>query len=114
MKFRKLGRATLAAVMSLGAAAAFTACGTTGTHNTVDYVYVTNTRNTPGQVNVYYADSQSGGLHQIPDSPYPSGGSNPVALVTAPNFKYLYVVNNGQGGSAGSGIVEFGIGTDAN
>ena len=113
MKFRKLGRATLAAVLSLGVAAVLGACGATGTNDTVDYVYVTNTKNTPGQINVYDADGDSGALHQIPDSPYPSGGSNPVALVTSPNFKYLYVVNNGQGGSAGSGIVEFGIGTDA-
>src|SRR5271168_62984 len=113
MKFRKLGRATLAAVLSLGVAAVLGACGATGTNDTVDYVYVTNTKNSPGQINVYYADGDSGALHQIPDSPYPSGGSNPVALVTSPNFKYLYVVNNGQGGSAGSGIVEFGIGSDA-
>ncbi|HZD50577.1 MAG TPA: beta-propeller fold lactonase family protein [Silvibacterium sp.] len=111
MKFRKFGRATLAAVLSLGAAAALIAC--TGPNDTVDYVYVTNSKNTPGQVNVYDLHSESGGLAQIADSPYPSGGSNPVALVTSPNFKNLYVINNGEGGSAGSGIVQFAIGTDA-
>jgi 6-phosphogluconolactonase len=113
MKLSKFGRAALAAVFSLGVAASFTACGRTGTNNTADYVYVTNTKNNPGQVNVYYLDHQSGTLTQIPDSPYPSGGSNPVALATSPNYKYLYVVNDGTGGSSGSGIVQFGIGTDA-
>jgi 6-phosphogluconolactonase (cycloisomerase 2 family) len=113
MKLSKFGRAPLAAVLSLGVAAWFTACGRTGTNNTADYVYVTNSKNNPGQVNVYYLDHDSGGLQQIPDSPYPSGGSNPVALAASPNGKFLYVVNDGTGGSSGSGIVEFGIGTDA-
>ncbi len=114
MKFSKFGRATLAAALSLGVAATFNACGgPSGTNGTVDYVYVTNTKNNPGQINVYDLHGNSGQLTQIPDSPYPSGGSNPVALVTSPKYSYLYVVNNGEGGSAGSGIVEFGIGTDA-
>src|SRR5271170_4780037 len=109
MKFSKFGRATLAAVLSLGVAAAFTACGPNGYNNTVDYVYVTNSKNSPGQINVYYTDARSGALTQITGSPFPSGGSDPVGLVTSPNFKFLYVVNKGQG-SAGSGIVEFSIG----
>jgi 6-phosphogluconolactonase len=116
MKFSKFGRPMLAAALSLGVAATFNACGGAsgnGTNGTIDYAYVTNTKNTPGQINVFDLHGNSGQLTQIPDSPYPSGGSNPVALVTSPNFKYLYVVNNGEGGSAGSGIVVFGIGTDA-
>jgi 6-phosphogluconolactonase len=108
MKLSKFGRAALAAVFSLGVAASFTACGPNGTNNTVDYVYVTNSKNNPGQVNVYYLDHQSGGLTQIPDSPYPTGGRNPVALATGPNFKNLYVVNHDE-----NTIVQFGIGTDA-
>ena len=54
------------------------------------------------------ATANSGQLTQIPDSPYPSGGRNPVGLVTSPNFKYLYVINHDD-----NTIVEFGIGTDA-
>ncbi len=114
MKLSKFGRAPLAVVLSLGVAAAFTACSPNGSNNplgsnpTVDYVYVTNSKNNPGQVNVYNAHSDSGVLNQIPDSPYPSGGRNPVGLVTSPNFKYLYVINHDE-----NTIVEFGIGTDA-
>ncbi len=93
MKFSKFGRASLAAVLSLGVAAAFTACGPNGYSTTVDYVYVTNSKNNPGQINVYYTDSHSGALTQINGSPFSSGGSNPVGLVTSPSFKFLYVVN---------------------
>jgi 6-phosphogluconolactonase len=111
MKFSKFGRATLAAVSSLGVAAAFTACGPNGTNNTIDYVFVTNAKTS--QINAYFADSQSGALTQVGGSPFTSGGSDPVGLVTSPNFQFLYVVNNGQGVSANSGIVEFSIGNNA-
>src|SRR5580698_9812843 len=85
MKFSKFGRPTLAAVLSLGATAMITACGRTGYNNTVDYVYVTNSKNNPGEINVFYADGDAGSLTQISDSPYPTGGRNPVGLVTSPN-----------------------------
>ena len=108
MKFRKFGRATLAAVLSLGVAAALGACGAGTTTDTIDYVFVTNSKSNPGQINVYYADGGSGALTQIPGSPYHSGGSNPVALVTSPNFKNLYVVNHDD-----NAIVQFTIGSNA-
>jgi len=108
MKFSKFGQATSAAVLSLGVAATFTACGPANINTTVDYVYVANSKNNPGQVNVYDLHGNSGQLTQIPDSPYPTGGRNPVGLVTSPDFKYLYVINHDD-----NTIVEFGIGTDA-
>jgi len=106
MKFSKFGRATLAAVSSLGVASAFTACGPNGYSTTVDYVYVTNAKTS--QINVYYTDSHSGALTQITGSPFSSGGTDPVALVTSPDFKNLYVVNEGD-----NSIVQFTIGADA-
>ncbi len=108
MKFSKFGRPTLATVLSLGVTAAFTACGHTGYNNTVDYIYVTNSKNNPGEINVFYADGNAGSLTQISDSPYPTGGRNPVGLVTSPDFKYLYVINHDE-----NTVVEFGIGSDA-
>jgi 6-phosphogluconolactonase (cycloisomerase 2 family) len=98
-------RKTAAALFSLGAAALLAACGN---HDTVDYVYVTNSKNNPGQVNVYVARANSGQLIPIPDSPYPSGGRNPVGLVTSPNYQNLYVINHDD-----NTIVQFGIGSDA-
>jgi 6-phosphogluconolactonase len=109
MKFSNFGRATLAAVLSLGVAAAFTACSNSnGTNNTVDYVFVTNSKNNPGQITVYFTDSQSGALTQVSVPPYSSGGSNPVALVTSPNFNNLYVVNRDD-----NTIVQFSINDNA-
>jgi len=102
MKFSKFGRATLAAVLSLGVAAAFTACGPNGYSTTVDYVYVTNAKTS--QINVYYTDSHSGALTQISGSPFSSGGTSPVALARTPDFKNLYVVNESD-----NAIVQFSI-----
>ncbi len=75
---------------------------------TLAYLYVTSaTKATAGVVNAYAVDYQSGALQQLPDSPVPSGGSNPVTLVASPNGKYLYVLNHDT-----STVVQFDIGTD--
>jgi 6-phosphogluconolactonase (cycloisomerase 2 family) len=105
MKFSKTGQAILAAAVSIGIGLGITSCGQS---NTIDYLYVTASKNNPGQISVYRVDLQSGALTQIPDSPYPSGGRNPVAEVTSPNGADLYVVNHDD-----NTVVEFAIGTDA-
>lgn len=104
MKLRKTGQALLAAAVSIGIGLGITSCGQS---NTIDYLYVTASKNNPGQISVYRVDQQSGALTQIQDSPYPSGGRNPVAEVTSPNGANLYVVNHDD-----NTIVEFAIGTD--
>src|SRR5271156_672872 len=91
MKFSKFGRIALASVVSLSLGFGVTACGPS---NTIDFLYVTSSKNNPGQINVYKVDSQAGALIPIPDSPYGSGGRNPVAEATSPNGKNLYVVNH--------------------
>jgi DNA-binding beta-propeller fold protein YncE len=78
-----------------------------GASNTIDFLYVTSNILNPGQINVYEVNSESGALFQIADSPYPSGGRNPVDEVASPNGKNLYVVNHDD-----NTIVEFAIGTD--
>src|ERR1700750_1514759 len=104
MKLRKSGRTLLATATTLGLGLGLTSCSPS---NTVDYVYVTASKTNPGQISVYRADSQSGALTQIQDSPYPSGGRNPVATVSSPDGSYLYVINKDD-----NNIVEFAIGTD--
>lgn len=104
MKFSKFGRIALATVVSLGFGFGLTACGPS---NTIDFLYVTSSKQNPGQINVYKVDSQAGALVQIADSPYPSGGRNPVADVASPNGKNLYVINHDD-----NTVVEFAIGTD--
>ncbi|HYK37915.1 lactonase family protein [Alloacidobacterium sp.] len=104
MKLRKSGRTLLATATTLGLGLGLTSCSPS---NTVDYVYVTASKANPGQISVYRADSESGALTQIQDSPYPSGGRNPVGAVTSPDGKYLYVINKDD-----NSIVQFAIGTD--
>ncbi len=104
MKFSKFGRIVLASVTALGFGFGLTACGPS---NTIDFLYVTSSKNNPGQINVYKVDSQAGALIPIPDSPYLSGGRNPVADVTSPNGKNLYVIHHDD-----NTVVEFAIGTD--
>ncbi len=104
MKFRKFGQIAMVAAASLGLGLGITACGPS---NTIDFVYVTSSKQNPGQINVYQVDSQSGSLIPIQDSPYSSNGRNPVADATSPNGKNLYVINHDD-----NTVVEFAIGTD--
>jgi 6-phosphogluconolactonase len=104
MKLSRFGRIALVSVVSLGLGFGVTACGPS---NTIDFLYVTASKQNPGQISVYKVDSEAGVLYQITDSPYGSGGRNPVADVTTPNGKNLYVINHDD-----NTIVEFAIGTD--
>jgi 6-phosphogluconolactonase len=104
MILSNIGKRLLAAASIASVALAITSCGA---GNTVDYVYATSNKQSPGQVNAYYLDSESGALHQLADSPYPSGGRNPVYDVTSPNGLNLYVANHDD-----NTIVQFAIGTD--
>jgi 6-phosphogluconolactonase len=104
MKFSRIGRTALASVVSLGLGFGVIACGPS---NTIDFIYVTSSKATPGQINVFRVDSEAGALVPIPGSPYPSGGNNPVADVTSPNNQNLYVVNHDT-----NSVVTFTIATD--
>jgi 6-phosphogluconolactonase len=104
MKFSKSGQALLAAAVSICIGLGITSCGES---NTIDYLFVTASKNNPGQISVYRVDLESGALTQIQDSPYSSGGRNPVAVITSPNGKNLYDINHDD-----NTIVEYAIGTD--
>src|ERR1700691_6264658 len=106
MKFSKFGRIALASVVSLGLGFGVTACGPS---NTIDFLYVTSSKNSPGQINVYHVDSQGGPLITLVGSPYSSGGVTPVADVASPNGKNLYVVNHDS-----NTVVEFAVNTNGN
>jgi 6-phosphogluconolactonase len=106
MKLSKLGRITLASVVSFGLGFGVTACGPS---NTIDFLYVTSSKNNPGQINVYKVDSQGGPLITLTGSPFSSGGANPVADVASPNGKNLYVVNHDS-----NSVVEFTVNTNGN
>jgi len=72
---------------------------------TLAYLYVTTSKASPGVVNQYTVDYQSGALVQI-GTPV-AAGNNPVASVAAPNATSIYVVNQGD-----STVQEFAVGSN--
>jgi 6-phosphogluconolactonase (cycloisomerase 2 family) len=107
MKFNRSSQLVLVTVASLLAAGLVTACGTL----TADFVFVTSARaagpNSYGEVNVFEVNTESGFMRQIPTSPFPSGGRNPVAEATSSDETTLYVINQDD-----NTIVQFTIGND--
>ena len=107
MKWNKLGRGTLASILSL-ALVSVTACSR---DYVLAYVYVTTakpltTSSQAGGVSAYAVDYQIGSLTPLADSPI-QAGRNPVTLVASPNGLNLYVVNHDD-----SSVGEYAIGTD--
>jgi 6-phosphogluconolactonase len=105
MKFRSIGHAAWAGAVSLGVMLGVTSCSTQD--NTIDYVFVSNSKNNPGQINVYLVDNKSGVLTEASGSPYTTG-KNPVSLATSPNQEFLYVLNHDD-----NTIVSYSISSDA-
>ena len=107
MTLNKTSQLVLVSAVSLLASGFLTACATL----TVDFVYVTSAKaagaNNYGEVDVFEVDSESGKMRQIPTSPFPSGGRNPVAEAASPDQADLYVVNEDD-----NTIVQFIIGND--
>jgi 6-phosphogluconolactonase (cycloisomerase 2 family) len=77
----------------------------------VDFVYVTCAKaagpNNYGEVDVFEVNSESGHMRQIPTSPFPSAGRNPVAEAVSVDNANLYVINEDD-----NTIVQFVIGND--
>jgi 6-phosphogluconolactonase len=77
----------------------------------VDFVFVTSSKaagpNNYGEVDVFEVNSESGFMRQIPTSPFPSGGRDPVADAVSTDNSNLYVVNQDD-----NTIVQFIIGND--
>jgi len=107
MKFNKTSQLLLVSAASLLAAGLMTACGT----DTVDFVYVASSQaagtNNYGEIDVFEINSVSGFMRQIPTSPFPSGGRNPVAEAVSSDYSNLYVVNKDD-----NTIVQFMVGSD--
>lgn len=101
---RRAATASIASILSLAMGLGLTACSR---DYTVGYVYTTTSQANPGLISGYKVDYQSGTLDTLADSPIPSGGKNPIAIVAAPNAKSLYAIHRDD-----SSVVFFNIGTD--
>ena len=107
MKFSRSSQLVLVAAASLLAATFVTACETL----TVDFVFITSAKaagaENYGEINVFEINSESGRMRQIPNSPFPSAGRNPVAEAVSADNQNLFVANHDD-----NTIVQFIIGTD--
>jgi len=92
MKFRKFGQVCLALVVSLGLGFGVTSCST---DHTVGYFYVTGTQYQ--QISGFRIDNNLGQLTPTQNSPYSSGGVNPIKILVATAGKFVYVLNAGCG-----------------
>lgn len=101
----------LVGACSLLVASLLTACSQLTQTLTVDFVYVACTKaegaNNYGEINVFQVNSESGRMRQIPSSPFPSQGRDPVAEAVSADNGSLFVANEDD-----NTIVQFGIGTD--
>ena len=106
MKFSKFGRAILACGCLLW-------CGNwlsqpAGISNTVDYVYVTNSKKQPGSDQRLLRRRTIGRAHRNSRFAVSLRRQKSCSRVTSPNGKTLYVINHDD-----NTVVQFAIGTDA-
>jgi 6-phosphogluconolactonase (cycloisomerase 2 family) len=114
MKLSRIGRVTMALVVSVAMGLGMTACG----GGTIGFMWVLGTQY--NQIAAFKIDDFTGNLTQVVHSPFTSGGSNPVSLVVRTGGRYVYVVNKGGGASSSAsgslpcgtsgGIAEFAVG----
>ena len=92
---------TVLSIAALSTAFGLTACTR---DYTLAYLYVTTSKASPGVINQYTVDYQSGAIVEI-GTPI-AAGVNPVASVAAPNATTIYVVNQGD-----STVQQFAVGS---
>jgi len=111
MKLHRSSQLLLVAAVSLLASTFVTACSQLTETLTVDYVFVLSAKaagtNNYGEVDVFEINSESGRMRQIPTSPFPSAGRNPVAEAVSADYQNLFVVNHDD-----NTVVQFLIGSD--
>lgn len=89
MKLSRFGRVSMAFVVSVAMGLGMTACG----GGTIGFMWVLGTQY--NQIAGFKIDDFTGNLTQVPTSPFPSGGTNPVSIVVRAGGRYVYVVNQG-------------------
>src|SRR6202789_4447419 len=111
MKLSLVGRWSMALFASLALGLGMTACG----GGTIGYMWVLGQQY--NQVVGFKVDDFTGNLTEIVGSPFSSNGSVPVSIIVKSGGRYIYVINQGVGGSAagpGSGqtIALYSVGGD--
>jgi 6-phosphogluconolactonase (cycloisomerase 2 family) len=111
MTLSRIGRISKALVVSMAVVLGMSACG----GYTVGFMWVLGTQY--NQIAGFKIDDYTGNLTTMVNSPYPSGGTNPVSLAVRVGGNFVFVVNKGtvnsSGKSNGDGNVSvFAVGED--
>ena len=111
MKLSFIGRWSLALFASLALGLGTTSCSV----GTIGYMWVIGQEY--NQVAGFKIDQYSGNLTSVVGSPWATEGSVPVAILVRAGGRYVYIINQGVGGSAqgrgaGQTIAEYSVGGD--
>jgi 6-phosphogluconolactonase (cycloisomerase 2 family) len=111
MTLSRIGRISRAFVVSMAVVLGMSACG----GYTVGFMWVPGTQF--NQIAGLKIDDFTGNLTNMVNSPYPSGGSNPVSIAVRTSGDFVFIVNKGtvnsKGVSNGDGnIAVFAVGED--
>jgi 6-phosphogluconolactonase (cycloisomerase 2 family) len=102
MNLHNISRMAKASIVSLAMVLGLSSCSL---DYVVGYVYMTTSHSSPGVINQYAIDFQSGALSPV-GTPV-AAGNNPVRLVASPSGRFVYVVNQGD-----STVQEFAVQSD--
>lgn len=89
MKLSRIGRVSMALVVSVALGLGITACG----GGTVAFLWVLGTQY--NQIAGFKVDHFSGNLTPVVGSPFSSNGTNPTSIAVTPGGRYVYIVNKG-------------------
>ena len=111
MKLSRIGRVSRALVVSMAVVLGMSACG----GYTVGFMWVLGTQY--NQIAGLKIDDYTGNLTKMINSPYSSGGTNPVSLAVRVGGNFVFVVNKGtlnaNGTPKGDGnVAVFSVGND--
>ena len=111
MKLSRIGRISKALVVSMALVLGMSACG----GYTVGFMWVLGTQY--NQISGFKIDDYTGNLTNMVNSPYPSGGTDPVSIAVRVGGNFVFVVNKGtfnsKGVSNGDGnVAVFAVGED--
>ena len=105
MTLSRIGRISRAFVASMAVVLGMSACG----GYTVGFMWVTSTQY--NQIVGFKIDNYTGNLTSMVNSPYSSGGSNPVSIAVRVGGNFVFVVNKGTGKGDGN-VSVFAVGED--
>jgi hypothetical protein len=103
MTLSKIGRVSMALVVSVAMGLGMTSCG----GGTIGYMWVLGTQY--NNIAGFKIDDYTGNLTAAVGSPYASGGTNPVMLTLKSGGQYLYVLNAGVPATATTAAVPANI-----